>query len=217
MYTRQFTTLLIAAAYQAQAIELAATNSVITDYADLVQGLEDDIDTLQGQNLDSRLTSVEGTATSNAGRLDTLEALDIGTGLTTLSADLDTAEGNIATNLASIGTLTSDLSALGARVTTEEGNVDTLQSELDTAEANIATNLASVGTLTTRADATDANVASNLASIGTLTTNLASTDGNVSAVTSTANLNSASIVALDGRVSTAEGEIDTLQLNQGTL
>ena len=104
---------------------------------------------------------------------------------------------DIATNLASIGTLNSEMTATEAatalnstNISTNLSSIGTLNSEMTATEAatlantnSIATNLSSIGTLNSEMTATEAatalnatNIATNLASIGTLNSEMTATE-----------------------------------------
>jgi hypothetical protein len=86
---------------------------------------------------------------------------NVQTDLTALTARVTTEEGNV-------DTLQSDLTALTSRVTTEEGNVDTLQSDLTALTSRVTTEEGNVDTLQSDMSQAQTDISSNATSISNL-------------------------------------------------
>jgi hypothetical protein len=76
------------------------------------------LDTIEGQNLDSRLTTVETDTSTNDSRLTTLEGQSLDTRLTTAEADIINNDGRLDT---------LEGHNLNTRLTTAEGEIDSIQ------------------------------------------------------------------------------------------
>lgn len=80
------------------------------------------------------------TSTSNNVPLSAAQGKVLNDSLTTVSTDLDAAEGNISTLQTDLGTVEGNVTTLQTDLDTAEGNISTLQTNMTTANTNI-TNL----------------------------------------------------------------------------
>jgi hypothetical protein len=150
------------------------------------QGLQANIDTLES-NVENRLgiTNITSATAFNLGSSTYLQsATDVSNALSLLDAAIVSNDGDIAANLASIGTNATDITNLDLRLTTAEGDISTnatniggLQTELDatqtslgfinTAYSNSGTYI-SGSTVTADISALDTAVQANATSISNL-------------------------------------------------
>lgn len=85
-------------------------------------------------NLGSRMTTAEGTISSQGTRLGTAES-----DIDDLETRATTAEGNITSQGTRLSTAEDDIDALESRATTAESDIDALETRATTAESNITT------------------------------------------------------------------------------
>lgn len=155
--------------------------------------------------LDTRVTSAEGTITTHA------------SDITTLQSDLSTAQGDIVSNA-------NANSALDTRVTTAEGSISSqstaitnLQNSLTTAQADIVANSNANSALDSRVTAAEGSITSQASSITALqvsvTANADDNNTNAAAISAT----NTAVTNLTGRVTTAEGNITNIANDITTL
>lgn len=117
-----------------------------TDTIDLVTAaaiasLKQDIDALDGENVNARVTVLEGKAETFAendetmsGEIDTLQS-----DVETLQGDVSTAKSNITTLQGNVSTLQSNMTTAQGNITTLQGNVSSLETKTDTTNTNLST------------------------------------------------------------------------------
>jgi len=183
-------------------------------------------------SLDTRVTSAEGTISSQASSLTSLTTTSASQGVTLaantsaisgLDTRVTTAEGTVSTHTSditslttSVGTASSGVSAnataisgLDTRVTTAEGtltnhasDITALEVDMNSTELATAANASALTTLDTRVTTTEAGITSNSNAITTLNSEMTATE-----TATTANANA--VAGLDTRVTSAEGSITT--------
>lgn len=175
--------------------------------------------------LDSRVTTAEGTITSQGTALTSVQA-EITTARSG-QASLDTRLDGIDTTVASKAS-SSALSALDARVTTAEGTITSqgtaitgLESDLADAESDIAGNASAISGLDTRVTAAEGTITSQGSALTSVQSEIttarngqASLDTRLDGIDTTvaSKASSSALSALDSRVTSAEGTISS----QGT-
>ena len=196
-----------------------------------LDGHDADFVTIQG-----RATSLEGRATAVEGRATALETKQGSAALQTVATNLSDAINELH---AEIDVEVADLTALEARVTTEEANVDTLQSEMDavegratslesrmtTEEGHVDTLQSQMGTasLLTVANTVTAGLNevhgqadSNTGRIATLEVEMDAVEDRATALEGRATTTEAKDVEQDSRLGVNEGDIDALETKLGT-
>ena len=158
----------------------------------------------------TRLNGIDSDQVVQNGRLNVAEsdidALEAKQG----SALLHTTATNISDAInelhAEIDGEAADLTALEARVTTEEANVDALQGDMLAVEARASA-------LEGRATVNEGDIDDLEAKVGTATLETVATDlsAAINELHAELDVEVGDLTALEGRVTTAEGEIDTLQ------
>ena len=210
--------------------------TVATDVVGAVNEIHGELD-IEAANVDllqTEMDAVEVRATALEGRATATEAKDVQQDgrLTVNEADIDALEAKqgsavlltTATNVSEainelheeMGAEASDLTALTARVTTEEGNVDTLQSEMDAVEGR-ATSLES--RMTTEEGHVDTlQTQMGVASLLTVATDVT---GAVNELHGQADSNTGRVASLEvemdaveGRATSLEGRADALESEQ---
>jgi chromosome segregation ATPase len=139
-------------------------------------------------SLDTRVTSAEGSITSQA------------TDITNLQSGLTTANGNITGNANAISGLDTRVTAAEGSITSQASDITTLQSDLSTANGNITGNANAISGIDTRVTAAEGSITSQATDITNLQSGLSTANGNI-----TGNANA--ISGLDTRVTSAEGSI----------
>lgn len=203
---------------QVAAIPTSVTDAVTTAQLTAETTARTTADTTLTTNLDALTTRV----TTAEGEIDTLQAAEGAD----LSAYATTAALTAETDARTSGddTLTTDLNALTARVTTAEGEIDTLQAAEGADLSSYAT-VASLTAETTAREAADTTLQTNIgteqaareAADTALNTRLTAAEADIDTLQAveapdlSVYATSADLTALTTRVTTAEGDIDTLE------
>lgn len=182
--------------------------------------------------LDTRVSTAEGSITTNASSITALNTEMTATeNATTANANatsaldsrVTTAESNITSSASDITALTSGLASSNTNITTNASAVTALSTRVTSTESGITTNASNITALNTEMTATETATAANASAVSGLSTRVTSTEGsittNANSITSltsglgTANTNVASnataVSALGTRVTSAEGSISS--------
>ena len=200
-------------------IDLVETLETYTGYVDTytgislvgrIDGSEQDITSLQSDlstaesnitatssavsALDTRVTSAEGTITSQS------------SDITVLQSGLSNAESDITATSSAVSALDTRVTSAEGTITSQSSDITSLQSDLSNAESDITATSSAVSALDTRVTSAEGTITSQSSDITVLQSGLTTAESNITA-TSTA------VSALDTRVTSAEGTITS----QGTL
>ena len=181
-------------------------------------------------SLDSRVTTAEGSITTNANSITSLNTEMTATeNATTANANatsaldsrVTTAESGITSNASNITTLTSGLASSNTNITANAAAVTALDTRVTSAEGSITTNATNITSLNTEMTATETATTANTSAVSALDTRVTSAEGsitsnansitslNTSLTNSNTNIssNASALTALDTRVTSAEGSI----------
>jgi len=139
-------------------------------------------------SLDTRITSAEGSITS--------QSADI----TQLQSDVITLDGETSGNASAISSLTTRVTSAEGSIVSQASDITTLQSGLSNAEGDISANSTAISGLTTRTTDAEGEISTLSSSITDLTSDLSDAENDISG-------NATAITNLTTRVTTAEGSI----------
>lgn len=159
---------------------------------------ESRLDTLEGQNLDSRLSTAEG-------EIDTLQS-----DLIAVENQADLTETNLMLLDGRVTTAESDIDSLEGRMSTAEGEIAGQGTRLTDAEADIVT-------LNNFMDDAGPRLTAAEGDIDSLETRMNAVEGDVGILQSSMATAEGAIDAVEARLDTAESDIDALQSDVAAL
>ena len=174
-------------------VNITSLNSAITDGT---TGLSANASAIS--NLTTRVTSAEGSITTNS------------QDITSLTNSLSTANSNITSNASSISSLQNQITANDGDITSVSSSVTSLTNSLSTANTNITANSSAITGLTSSVSTINGTLTTAQSDITALESSVTTAEGNITA-------NSSAITGLTSSISTANGNISTLQSDVTSL
>ena len=213
------------APYATQSYVTTAVGNEATERTSADSALDGRISTLEGQNLDSRLTTSEsnittlqsemdtaqGDITGLDGRLDVLESQTLNTRLTsvesavaTLQGDVSSLDGRLTTAEGNISTTATDILTINTTLTTVQSNITSLQSDVSTLQSDVST---------IQSDLTFAqsNITTLQGDVTTLQTGLSTAEGNIATLQSDVSTLQSNLTSAEGNITTLQSDVSTLQ------
>ena len=130
--------------------------------------------------LDTRVTSAEGTLTSQA------------SSITQLESDITSAETNISGNATAISNIDTRVTSAESQITAQASEINTLSSNLTSAETNISGNATAISGLDTRVTSAESQITAQASQITSLSTTVGNNTTTISQV-------SESVDGIEGR------------------
>ena len=133
--------------------------------------------------------------------------------VTNLTSDISTLSGRITTNSSNLATLSGQYLTTSGIVTSNTNNIATLSGQMVTANSNIATNSGNISTVSGNLNTTNSNVTTLSGQFVTLSGQYATTSGIVTNQTSYIATLSGQMVTANSNIATNSGNISTISGN----
>jgi len=161
----------------ARATADSALASDITQLQSTVVDLDNDIagNATAISSLDTRVTSAEGTITSQA------------TAITSLQSDLSTVDGETSANATAISSLDTRVTNAEGEITAQATEINTLSSSLTSAEGDIAGNATAISGLNTRVTDNEGDISAQASQINSLSTTVGNNTTTINQVATSVN------------------------------